>query len=121
MKEKKIEKLTFNGDSDYFNTETSVVNSAIMELSKKINAEKERLLLERLRLFLGEDVDLKKEIQRRFPRIINEVSDGGSKETYYWDNGNVDGMGFPIITFHTDVSTEINDFGGSSMLGFTYE
>jgi len=121
MEEKKIEKLTFNGDFDCFNTQMGLVQSAIMRVTEKINAEKERLLLERLRLFLGEDVDLKKEMQRRFPRIIKEVSDGGSKETYYWDNGNVDGMGFPIITFHTDISTEINDFGGSSMLGFTYE
>jgi len=60
MEEKKIEKLTFNGDSDYFNMEKSVVNSAIMEITKQINAEKERILLERLRDLIGDTIDLNK-------------------------------------------------------------
>jgi len=123
MKDKEITKPTFSGENagEYINTEMGLVHSAILEVASKINAEKERLLMERLRLFLGEDIDLNKEMNRRFPRIMKEVEGGGSKETYFWDNGNEDGMGFPLITFHMDTSSEIYNLGGSYVCQFTYE
>jgi len=123
MKDKEITKLTFNGEnaSDYINTEMGSVHSAIMEVTRKINAEKECLLMERLLNVAGEYIDLNKEMNRRFPRISMEIKNNGSDEYYYWDNGNEDGMGVKLISFHTDISTDINDLGGSSMFGFTYE
>jgi len=71
--------------------------SVIEELSRKIEAEKQRLLFERFceRVQTYEPINLDEEVQRRFPRIKAERYPGETR--YYWNDGTKDGL--LLITF----------------------
>jgi len=74
------------------------VSDIITEQVNKINAEKERLVIERIKAMTGEDIDIKKETQRMFPRIVGKISQIDKTEAFFWNDGTE--FGKLIITFY---------------------
>lgn len=61
---------------------------------RKIQEGKERIIKERLNS-IGINIDIEKEKNRRFKTMLVELSDG--EETYYYNDGSVDGV--RVVTF----------------------
>ena len=95
------------------------IQKAIQELSEKIYAEKERLLLERIkeRVLTNEPINVINEFQRRFPRIKIELYSHDQSEHYYWNDGTKEGL--HLISFYQkESSLNINE---PITFGFTYK
>tara|TARA_R110000772_G_C13310332_1_gene440573 strand:- start:8216 stop:8800 length:585 start_codon:yes stop_codon:yes gene_type:complete len=71
------------------------MQASIDKMSKDITEQKEYHLVKAL-YAKGINMDLSKEIQKRFSKLRREII-GGHSETYYYDDGSDDGL--RIITF----------------------
>jgi len=81
-----------------YNKQMQSLIDTITEHANKINTEKERLVIERIKAITGEDIDLKKETQRMFPRIARKISQIDKSETFFWNDGTETSK--EIITFY---------------------
>jgi hypothetical protein len=77
------------------------MQAAIDKMSKDITEQKEYHLVKALHV-KGINMDLSKEIQKRFPKIRREIL-GGHSETFYYDDGSE--YGLRVITFVQDMDT----------------
>jgi hypothetical protein len=93
------------------------VSRVIQESLVKINKEKERLIKSRILERVGEDVDIKKEGVKRFPRITIQYHSHNHSEHYYWNDGSDEGL--VLISFYQNNDINLNE--GSGSLGFTYK
>ena len=95
----------FNEEQKDFLKSISIPD-AIQEWSKRIQAKKEEVFLQRLKE-LNIEFDLEEEKKRRFPRFRIETE--MYKETYWYNDGSVEGL--RIITFVTSQPSlpNIND------------
>jgi len=88
--------------------ENNFIQLQISSLVKKVNSQKEELLLKRIkeRVFLDSPMKwedrnfhLNQEIGSRFPRIMKE-SHPNQEERYYWNDGTKEGI--HLITFYQE-------------------
>jgi len=105
-----------------YNKQMQSLTDTITEYANKINTEKERLVIERIKAIMGEDIDLKKETQRMFPRIARKISQIDKTEAFFWNDGTE--FGKLIITFYS--IEEIPQFTEEDMIikvnfGFKYK
>ena len=74
----------------------------IMDMMNKMEAElaakKDAVIAKLLFQYLGHELDLIAEGERRFPRIIRVINEG--EESWFWNDGSYDGK--RIVTFFTD-------------------
>jgi len=94
----KIAPLSYKEIFTNYNKQMQSLTDTITEHANKINTEKERLVIERIKAITGEDIDLKKETQRIFPRIAGKISQIDKSEAFFWNDGTE--MGKEIITFY---------------------
>jgi hypothetical protein len=62
---------------------TDIINEQI----QKLNDEKERLIIARIKIIIGEDIDIKKEVRKMFPRIACKFSQIDKSEAFFWNDG----------------------------------
>lgn len=70
------------------------ISSFLQETFESFEDKKEKVLKERLEI-LGIDINLEEESKRRFKSLVAEY--GPDEETYYYNDGSVDGL--RIVTF----------------------
>lgn len=98
-----------------------IINDCTKELAQKVNAEKERLIRERLFEILGYELNIIEETQRMFPRIAKKYSGIDRSETYLWNDGTITGK--VIITFYPS-DMEFSKYGlnaSTVTAGFKYK
>ena len=71
------------------------MNNLIEKIIADITAKKENLIKQALFDYLGFDLDILAESQKRFPSLTCVIK--GDEESYYWNNGTKEGK--RIITF----------------------
>ena len=84
-----------------FDYQQDHMQAAIDKMLKDLTEQKEYHLVKALHA-KGINMDLSKEIQKRFPKIRREII-GGHSETFYYDDGSEDGL--RVITFVQDMDT----------------
>ena len=79
-----------------------MINEITNHLINKIIAEKEAVINKLLFQYLGFDLDIEKESQKRFPRLVRTIQ--GDEEVYYWNDGTDNGK--RIVTFYVSTGME---------------
>lgn len=93
------------------------IQDLVLKQVELINAHKEFIVKKRLKEYLGYDLDIKKESQRTFPRLMKQIHPDGL-EIYVWNDGTE--SGHKLVTFKPkNPNPVINGFTASYV--FEYE
>lgn len=96
------------------------IQEIIQEQVRKMQAEQDRITKERLKEYLGYEIDLEKEMQRLFPRITI-VKYGYNRHSVVWNDGTEQGYTVVSFTMNGPSHRDVNSLDDNSYtLGFTY-
>lgn len=85
----------------------NIVSELTDQVVARVNTEKERLVIERLKE-IGVEIDFVAESKRTFPRIVRKFSAYDQSESYYWNDGSEQGK--LLITFYPmNMPTSFNE------------
>lgn len=74
---------------------SNIMQEVADKIAQDINAQKERVINQKIKEIVGIEIDLQEELQRRFKRFCTVIQD--NEETIYFNDGSIDGI--RIVTF----------------------